>query len=453
MERETTSFQVMRSKCRVLCVIVLGGMLWTFAVSSSRADPPGRELANKLIQNVVQIRAKWVGASRDGFGFVFGERDGLIYIATANHVVRGGGRDEIDREPTLVFSRSQGTPYKGKLLETSSRQTDLAVITIEVEKLSGFSWISEALAATSTSVLGGSDVWFIGADRKWYIPVVPGRVSNVKSDISRIEYSGTVISSGGLNTNVGTSGAPLISSDGIVGMIVSDSTRQEAEAVPIERIEASILEWQQPWQLKVIQPKQNCDLWAASPYDLGKPHNVAGVSLDHIDTKKALSECWFPILAFGEKIPRFVFQVGRAYEASDELVLAEKSYSVAAERGYPAAQSALGALYEGQSKDVAAADLFRRAADQGDPAGQFNLATMWRDDYGGLGKNDETAVRLYRDAAGKKYSAALSGLAWMYEQGRVDGQANESEARRLYEQAAALGDRYATRALQRLDFQ
>jgi TPR repeat protein len=70
-----------------------------------------------------------------------------------------------------------------------------------------------------------------------------------------------------------------------------------------------------------------------------------------------------------------------------------------------------------------------------------------------MGKNDEAAVRLYRDAAGKNYPAALSGLGWMYEQGRVDGQPNEVEARRLYERAAALGDRYAARALQRLDFQ
>jgi hypothetical protein len=452
MERETASFQIIRSKCRVFCVIALSGMLWTFAVSSSRADPPGRELATKLIQNVVQIRAKWAGGSRDGFGFVFGERDGLVYIATANHVVRGG-RDEIDRQPTLVFSRSQGTPYTGKLLETSSRRTDLAVITIEAEKLSGFSWTNEVLAATTSSVLVGSDVWFIGLDRKWFVPVVPGRVSNVNNDVSRIEYSGTVISAGGLNINVGTSGAPLISVDGIVGMIVSDSTRQEAEAVPIERIEANIREWQQPWQLTVIQPKQDCDRQAASPYDLRKPSNVAGVGLDRIDTRKALSECFFPILAFGDKIPRFAFQAGRAYEANDELVLAEKSYSVAAEKGYPAAQSALGALYEGQSRDAAAVDLYRRAADQGDPAGQSSLATMWRDDYGGMGKNDEIAVRLYRDAAGKNYSAALSSLAWMYEQGRVDGQPNEAEARQLYERAAALGDRYATRALQRLDFQ
>ena len=451
MERETASFQIIRSNCRAFCLIALSGMLWTFAVSSSRADTPGRELATKLIQNVVQIRAKWAGGSRDGFGFVFGERDGLVYIATANHVVRGG-RDEIDREPTLVFSRSQGTPYTGKLLETSSRRTDLAIITIEAEKLSGFSWTKEVLAATTSSVLA-SDVWFIGSDRKWFVPVVPGRVSNVNNDVSRIEYSGIVISAGGLNINIGTSGAPLISNDGIVGMIVSDSTRQEAEAVPIERIEANIREWQQPWQLTVIQPKQNCDREAASPYDLGKPPNVAGVALDRIDIMKALPECWYPVFAFGEKIPRFAFQVGRAYEASDQLVLAEKAYSAAAERRYPAAQSALGALYEGQSRDGPAADFYSRAADQGDPAGQSSLATMWRDDYGGMGKNDEAAVRLYRDAAGKNYPAALSGLGWMYEQGRVDGQPNEVEARRLYERAAALGDRYAARALQRLDFQ
>jgi hypothetical protein len=450
MERKTASFQISRANYRALCLVVLSGILWTLGVSSSRADPPGRELATRLTQNVVQIRAKWAGGSRDGFGFVFGERDGLIYIAAANHVVRGG-RDEIDRTPTVVFSRSQGTPYSGKLLETSSRLADLAIITIETENVSGLNWTKEVLAAT-TSVLPGSDVWFIGLDRKWFVPVVPGRVSTV-NDVNRIEYSGAVISAGGLNINVGTSGAPLISNDGIVGMIVSDSNRQEVEAIPIERIEAFIRDWEQPWQLTVIQPKQDCDRLAASPDDSRRPPNVAGVNFDRMDTKRALLACFFPILAYVIKIPRFAFQAGRAYEATEEFVLAEQSYSLAAERGYPAAQSSLGALYESQSKDAAASELYRRAADQGDPAGQTSLATMLRDDYGGMGKKDEEAVRLYKDAAGKNYPAALSGLGWMYEQGRVDGQPNETEARRLYERAAAAGDRYAIRALQRLDFQ
>jgi S1-C subfamily serine protease len=450
MERKTTSFQIIRPKSRSLCLIALSGILWTLAESSSSADQPGRELAIRLTQNIVQIRAKLAGGSRDGFGFVFGERDGLIYIATANHVVRGG-REEIDRTPTVVFSRFQGTPYSGKLLETSSRLADLAVIAIETENLPGLGWTKEVLAAT-TSVLSGSDVWFVGLDRKWFVPVVPGRVSTV-NDVNRIEYSGNVISAGGLSINVGTSGAPLISNDGIVGMIVSDSNRQEVEAIPIERIESFIRDWEQPWQLTVIQPKQDCDRLAASPDDPRRPPNLAGVSFDRLDIKKALSACFFPILSYGNKIPRFAFQAGRAYEANEELGLAERYYSLAAERGYPAAQSALGFLYESQSKDVAASELYRRAADQGDPVGQTNLATMLRDDYGGTGKNDEMAVRLYKDAAGKNYPPALSGLAWMYEQGRVDGQPNEAEARLLYERAVAAGDRYATRALQRLNFQ
>jgi TPR repeat protein len=223
------------------------------------------------------------------------------------------------------------------------------------------------------------------------------------------------------------------------------------EAIPIERIETVVRSWEQPWQLAIIQPKQDCDRFAASPYDLGRPSDVAGVDFASIDGAKAIYACFFPYL-YVDKIPRFAFEMGRALEAAKRLKEAEQSYMPAVRKGYPAAQSALGGLYELQNRVEDAADLYRRSADQGDPVGQTNLGTMFRDEYGGLTKNDVAAVRLYKEAAAKNYPVALSSLGWMYEQGRGGLPASELEAKRLYEQAAAKGDAYAQRALQRLGF-
>ena len=446
MHRNMTTFR-MASRMRVSFLLTaLGTALWIFSHSRSHAESPGNQLATELTQNVVQVRAKWGGKSQDGFGFVFGVRDGLLHIVTASKVVRAS-RGEIDRAPGIIFSRFQGTPIRGKLLEISSPATGLAVIEIESAKVPGYGWTRDVVAATS-SIDRGADLWFVGSDRKWLVPSVPGKVLDVIK-VARTDYSGTLIIAGGLNPVGSALGAPLVSNHGIVGMIISDSNRQ-MEAIPVEIIEATLRSWGQPWLLSVVPPKQDCDRMAASPDDLGRPSDVAGVSLDQLDVEKGKDAC-FLMLFFSEKIPRFTFQAGRILQAEGRLKGAESLYAVAAEKGYPAAQSALGSLYEMQGKEKDAVDLYRRSAEKGDPVGQTNLATMLRDEYGGVLKDDDAAVRLYKEAGAKNYPAALSSLGWMYEQGRVGGAANEAEARRLYEQAAARGDPYAQRALDRLD--
>lgn len=448
MHRNITTFRTARRKRVSFLLFALGTALWIFSQNRSYAESPGYQLATELTQNVVQVRAKWGGKSQDGFGFVFGAREGLLYIATANKIVRGS-RGEIDPAPSVVFSQSPGTRVRGKLLETSSPATGLAVIEIESARVPGLGWTRDVVAAAS-SIEGGAPVWLVGSDRKWLVPSVPGKVLRV-TKVARPDYSGTLIIAGGLNAVGGTSGAPLVSNYGMVGMIISDSNPQELEAIPVESIEATVRSWGQPWLLSIVPPKQDCDRMAASPDDFGRPADVAGVSLDRLDTERATDACVHLGMNFSEKIPRFAFQAGRIMQAEGRLKEAESVYAIAAGKGYPAAQSALGALYESQGKDKEAAELYRRSAEQGDPVGQTNFATMHRDEYGGVRKDDEKAVRLYKAAASKNYPPALSSLGWMYEQGRVEGAANESEARRLYELAAASGDPYAKRALQRLD--
>lgn len=447
MERHIVSSRAVRRKGFSLLPLVVAAGLGLAPQRTSHAESAVDQPAMGVAKNVVQVRAKPGAKPQDGFGFVFGERSGLLYIATANRLVRGD-RGEIDRSPSIAFSRPQGASVRGRLLETSTPANGLAVIEVELAKVPGLSWTRDVVAATS-SVSAGVSLWLVAADRKLRAPSGAATVSEV-TVVERADYSGPLIVAGGSVVAGGTAGAPLVSDNGMVGMIMSDSTPQKVEAIPVESIEAAMKGWGYPWLLSIVQPKQDCDLLAASPNDLGRPADIVGVSLDKLDVNKATVECAFLGPAYSEKIPRFTFQVGRILQAKGNVQEAEKLYAIAAKQGYAAAQSALGVLYEKQGKDKEAADLYRRSAEQHDPVGQTNFATMLRDEYGGVRKNDEEAVRLYKEAASQNYPAALSGLGWMYEQGRVGGAANDSEARRLYEKAAEGGDSYAQRALVRL---
>jgi hypothetical protein len=120
-------------------------------------------------------------------------------------------------------------------------QGDLAVLRIQSPPR--FAWNRKAQARDP--VKRGTDVWFIGKLGAWYVPTRPGAVNEV-------EPSGT-IRVDGLPVSVGTSGAPLISQSGILGMIVTD-TGAFSEATPLDLIRRVIARWHYPWQLELYGP-------------------------------------------------------------------------------------------------------------------------------------------------------------------------------------------------------
>jgi hypothetical protein len=407
----------------------------------------GRDLANRLVENVVQIRTHWEGTTQFGFGFIIGEKEGTLYMATANHVVRGStGPNQHDLAPALSFHSQPGSTYQGKLLATPLNSADLAIITIETSKIPNLNWVRGAIAATSR-VTGDSDVWFVGAQQRFFVPEKPGTVRKLLDRV-RSDYSGLTIIVTGLKIAEGTSGAPLLSEDGIVGMIVS-TDGEETEAIPIETIEAIVKELEISWSVAVISPKQDCDRLAADPYDLLLPPNVVGVELSDLHAQEAEKACFRPFFNYGVKIPRFLHEMARALEADGEPNGAKEGYTRAAASGYAASKASLGVLYEKEKKDHDAADLFRDAANQNNPIAQAHLANMLRDGAAGLAKDDAAAVELYKLAAARAYPLAISGLAWMYEQGRGGLKRSDEDAIKLYQQAAGKGDSFAQRALKR----
>ena len=453
MERSRTAAQIKYCLVRLL----LGGALLPVAQSHIHGQSTDN-LSLELRRNVVRVTAQWAnGTTYDGFGFITGERDGFLYIATADHVVRGNGPDAIDRSPVVAFFQDQGAEYKAELLATRLQpgEGDLAVLRLRPPR--NLAWRRDVAAAGRAK--RGTEIRFIGLERDWFVPMRPGVVNG-------LEPVGTIVGEG-LNIKLGTSGAPLISDGGIVGMVVVD-TGAFARATPIDLIERAFKNWNYPWQLGAAPPPgqgsapppvqesapppvHECDRLAGHPRDPGRSAGVPGVVLTKINSNKAINACSEAAKEYTQA-PRFAFQLGRAFAAAGKYADAFLWYRKAADQGYGSAQANLGSLYEhgrgGLPKDdKEAVRLYRLAADQGVATAQNNLGVMYEHGRGGLPKDDKEAVRLYRRAADQGVAIAQVNLGAMYEHGRGGLAKDDREAVRLYRLAADQGVAMAQNSL------
>src|SRR5215831_8136479 len=118
----------------------------------------GDHMANDLRRNVVRIEAK-----ENGFGFIVGERSGILYIVTANHVVVDPDKVETQgpAKVRVEFFDRRGVKYDAVLLGTHDTYRDLAVLTVRTPQ--GLQWTKECLAGPEKQKRG-TPVWFVGRD-------------------------------------------------------------------------------------------------------------------------------------------------------------------------------------------------------------------------------------------------------------------------------------------------
>ena len=229
MERTRASLQIGKRWAVLLCI---GSML---PLASTRVQAVDDEMALALRQNVVRIETEW---KSDGFGFIVGERGGFLYIATANHVVRGTSPEQSGTSPFVSFFEDQ-TNYRAQLDPAGWGREEGDIAALRVPLPPGVTWRRDALSAAGVKERT-TEVWFIGRQREWFVPATPGRVI-------KIAPIGTIVSEG-LSVRLGTSGAALVSKAGIVGMIVEDRGT-EVDATPVDVIQRAFLSRNLPWQL------------------------------------------------------------------------------------------------------------------------------------------------------------------------------------------------------------
>jgi hypothetical protein len=196
-------------------------------------------MANDLRRNVVRIEAK-----ENGFGFIVGEKSGLLYVVTAYHVVVDPDKVEtvVTSKVKVEFFDRRGVKFDADLLGTHDADRDLAVLTVRAPQ--GVEWTRQCLAAPEKQKRG-TPVWFVGRDQEWKPPVIPGRVVQEPSTDWTIDLEG-------LQVKRGSSGGPVISDTGIIGMIETDS-EVGTHALSVDFIQKSIEKWNHPWQLQPVK--------------------------------------------------------------------------------------------------------------------------------------------------------------------------------------------------------
>lgn len=170
---------------------------------------PIAPLTESLKANVVAIRATLDGTEEKGFGFITAEQNGRLYIATAAHVVRGPDMDRTAQQIRIKFYSD--ISWYPATFKAHWDKEDLALL--EVSKPLTIKWqpnCADLNPGTSRKVR------FIGLNANEPRWVDPGLDGNIFGDSEALlEFS--------INTiRPGTSGAPLITEQGIVGMITQD---------------------------------------------------------------------------------------------------------------------------------------------------------------------------------------------------------------------------------------
>jgi hypothetical protein len=229
--------------------VVLALLIFLFClILPKHSEAKGYEFTMLLKNNVVRIKSTIVSNKKkteeNGFGFIVGIRNEYAYIVTANHVV--GSKDPLpDDEVTaeVTFFTHQDKTFKVDPEIMRNYDLDLALIKVNYPK--DLEWTKDCLGPAE-EVKRGTNVWFLGRDEQWKVPTTSGTINDVPKPKGYF-----VIDT--LPVRPGSSGAPIISEYGILGMLTKDDSA-ETQAIPINTIEQIVVkEWNQPWDLKTVK--------------------------------------------------------------------------------------------------------------------------------------------------------------------------------------------------------
>jgi hypothetical protein len=239
--------------------------------SMSEAELDVINVAEMMRHNVVTLDVELENNPREqGFGWIIGQDEKQLFIVTADHVVRGEDRMDSPKAIDVRLFDDPTDTHSATLSQASSLNNyDIAVVTIPLPNRQP--WL---YASMSDEIQIDMPVSFVGKSTEWSIPERAGIIS-AKASNDQIADEGFDFVAQKLALDVGTSGAPLISKNGIVGMIVTHSI-EGTGIVSIEKIKDMAEESKINWGLSEFN----------TPYKLGgvwapKTANIpAGIRLE-----------------------------------------------------------------------------------------------------------------------------------------------------------------------------
>ena len=231
--------------------LFLWGALLISALSWAQGAPNEASPESEAKHLVVMIDTILGAKARFGAGIVVGvdREHELVYIVTANHLVRGYGDDDVYREAEHIevrFNRPSGLPYLGQLLPPSDGGLDLAVLVVHGSAIPNFAALAARFpfdrVAAAVDLSRGDMVRRLGHDRgvAWYSPVISGVIAALGD--TRVTFETNIIAGG-------ASGGGLFTEDwNLVGMVTSDLP-PNGEAVRLDVILATLATWDFPVNL------------------------------------------------------------------------------------------------------------------------------------------------------------------------------------------------------------
>jgi hypothetical protein len=224
-----------------------------------------------------------------GAGLILGASSDTLYIATANHVVRRGGREAQRLE--VQFHGRSGKPVAAKLLPQRDDALDLAVLSV-----SGLKDIPLDPASLPFDRLGdprvlerGDPIFLLGHPNglPWRMNTVPERFTELREN--SLDFESNLLAKG-------HSGGALLNDDSqLIGMLKSDQSPY-GEAINIYAIARQLDAWKIPVTLQlpsvrvaagdsrtcVLMPRGETHCWGYDSRYEAAPLEIEGVALSSL---------------------------------------------------------------------------------------------------------------------------------------------------------------------------
>jgi len=188
-------------------------LLLTAIVPAAFAQPVAiREFAEATGDNVVRIESRWEnGASQSGFGYIVGTAARRVTVASARHVLATMANGEYQAAQKVEIITKDGVSHVGENAGFASdpNGADLGFIEFATSTPILFTPAVVALMPPAT----GEEVWLQGTKGEVKLNPTSGRVSAMTATLVRVAALGGV---------AGISGAPVLSSHGIIGLYLGD---------------------------------------------------------------------------------------------------------------------------------------------------------------------------------------------------------------------------------------
>ena len=212
-----------------------------YAVPINEVQRTGKKISSNeafsLRKNVVRVVSSTMEV---GFGLIVAENDHHLYVAAMRHEVLNADPSSPSPVIKVVFFSDQGASVEAEILN-SDRTHDLALLRTRTPD--GFSWEKSCLAPSDDNKRS-TPVWYVGRDEKWYVPVLPGAISSDTPSANQFLDADIP------NLRPGSSGAPLVTSNGIVGMVKAQSA-DDTRVLSIDFVRDQVKGWGYPWDLTV----------------------------------------------------------------------------------------------------------------------------------------------------------------------------------------------------------